>query len=107
MAPSSSSTAADGSNVSSPVARAASCSPISFSTGTGRLPAAVRAGRQLIQVAPLRESGYRLLMRALARQGNPAEALRVYSLLCDTLRDELGVSPSAAARSLHEELLLD
>ncbi len=30
-------------------------------------------------------------MLALAAQGNQAEALHVYSGLCDTLRDELGV----------------
>ena len=64
--------------------------------GGTELAAAVRAGRRLVELAPLRESGYRCLMLALAAQGNQAEALRVYSGLCDTLRDELGVSPSAA-----------
>ncbi|HEV3134690.1 MAG TPA: BTAD domain-containing putative transcriptional regulator [Acidimicrobiia bacterium] len=74
--------------------------------GGTELAAAVRAGRRLVELAPLRESGYRCLMLALAAQGNPAEALRVYSGLCDTLRDELGVSPSADTRSVYEQLVV-
>ena len=74
--------------------------------GGTELAAAVRAGRRLVELAPLRESGYRCLMLALAAQGNQAEALRVYSGLCDTLRDELGVSPSADTRSVYEQLVV-
>ena len=74
--------------------------------GDTELPAAVRAGRKLVRLAPLRESGYQVLMRALAGQGNSAQALRVYSDLCDVLRDELGVSPSAASQGVYESLLL-
>jgi DNA-binding SARP family transcriptional activator len=69
------------------------------------LAGAVRAGRQLIRLAPLRESGYRYLMQALAAQDNLAEALHVYGQLCDCLRDQLGVSPSPATRELHRRLL--
>jgi DNA-binding SARP family transcriptional activator len=67
--------------------------------------AAVRAGRQLIRLAPLRESGHRYLMEALAAQGNVAEALRVYGELCDYLAEQLGVSPSPATREVYEQLL--
>ncbi len=77
----------------------------SLGIGGTELAAATRAGRQLVRLAPLRESGYRYLMQALAAQGNGAEALRVYSSLCTTLLAELGVSPSAATRSTYEELL--
>jgi DNA-binding SARP family transcriptional activator len=73
--------------------------------GTTELAAAVRAGRQLTQLAPLRESGYRYLMRALAAEGNLAEALGVYGQLSECLRDQLGVSPSPATRELYERLL--
>ena len=73
--------------------------------GGTELAAAVRAGHQLTRLAPLRESGYRYLMRALAAQGNVAEALSVYGQLCECLRDQLGVSPSPATRQLHERLL--
>jgi DNA-binding SARP family transcriptional activator len=67
--------------------------------------AAVRAARQLTRLAPLRESGYRYLMRALAAQDNLAEALEVYGQLSECLRDQLGVSPSPATRELYEQLL--
>ena len=73
--------------------------------GGTELAGAERAGRQLIQLAPLRESGYRYLMQALTAQDNLAEALAVYQRLCDTLRDQLGVSPSPATRDLYQHLL--
>ena len=75
--------------------------------GLGRteLAAAVRAGRQLTRLAPLRESGYRYLMQALAAQDNLAEALGVYAELSDRLRDQLGVAPSPATRQLYQQLL--
>jgi DNA-binding SARP family transcriptional activator len=74
-------------------------------TGGTELPAAVRAGRKLVRLVPLRETGYQVLMRALADQGNVAEALVVYSSLCTVLRDELGVNPSGPTRALHRQLL--
>ncbi len=65
----------------------------------------MRAGRQLTRLAPLRESGYRYLMQALAAQHNLAEALEVYAQLSDCLRDQLGVLPGPATRQLYEQLL--
>ncbi len=76
-----------------------------LSLGGTELAAAVRAGQQLTRLAPLRESGYRYLMRALAAQDNVAEALGVYGQLSDCLRDQLGVSPSPATRELYGQLL--
>jgi DNA-binding SARP family transcriptional activator len=66
---------------------------------------AVRAARQLTRLAPLRESGYRYLMQALAAEGNLAEALHVYGQLSECLREQLGVSPGPATRELYERLL--
>jgi DNA-binding SARP family transcriptional activator/class 3 adenylate cyclase len=63
--------------------------------------------RALIAAAPLRESGYRFLMAALAARGNVAEALAVYENLRALLREELGASPGAAVQALHERLLRD
>jgi len=77
----------------------------SLGTGGTELPAAVRAGRQLVRLDPLGESGYQILMRALISQGNSAAALRVYADLCDVLRDELGVSPSAPLQAVYHSLL--
>jgi DNA-binding SARP family transcriptional activator len=73
--------------------------------GGTELAAAVRASRQLIHLAPLRECGYRYLMQALAAQGNLAEALDVHGQLSECLREQLGVSPSPATRALYEQLL--
>jgi DNA-binding SARP family transcriptional activator len=74
--------------------------------GGTELPAAVRAGRQIVGLAPLRESGHQVLMRALASQGNVAEGLQVHARLCKVLRDELGVSPCAATQAVYQDLLL-
>lgn len=61
--------------------------------------------RRLIGLAPYRESGYCLLMEALRREGNVAEAMRAYEELRQRLRDELGTAPSPAVQRLHAELL--
>ena len=62
-------------------------------------------GGELVARAPYRESGYRLLMEALAARGNTAEALLVYDGLRTRLRDELGAAPSADTQALHRRLL--
>lgn len=74
--------------------------------GGTELPAAERAARQLIRLLPLRETGYQVLMRTLAGRGNVAEALRVYSDLCDLLRDQLGISPCPASQAVYDDLVL-
>lgn len=73
--------------------------------GGTELAAAVRVARRLIELEPYRESGHRLLMDALDRQGNTAEALLVYDALRCRLRDDLGVTPSPATQDLHRRLL--
>jgi SARP family transcriptional regulator, regulator of embCAB operon len=67
--------------------------------------AAVRAGRDLVRNAPLRESGHRLLIEALDASGNRAEALLAYESLRLRLREDLGISPGADLRDLHARLL--
>jgi SARP family transcriptional regulator, regulator of embCAB operon len=74
-------------------------------TGGTELPAAVRAGRKLVRLVPLRETGYQVLMRALADQGNVAEALVVYTDLCVVLRDELWIYPSSSTQAIYQKLL--
>jgi DNA-binding SARP family transcriptional activator len=73
--------------------------------GGGELPIAEKAARELVALAPYRERGYAVLMRALAARGNTAEALRAYETLRATLRDELGASPGPELRALQAELL--
>jgi SARP family transcriptional regulator, regulator of embCAB operon len=76
-----------------------------FGTGGTELPGAIRTGRLLIRLVPLRESGYQVLMQALACQGNIGEALSVYASLREVLRNELGVSPSPKTQAVYEQLL--
>jgi SARP family transcriptional regulator, regulator of embCAB operon len=53
------------------------------------------------------ETGYGLLMRALAARGHVPEALRVYERARTVLRDELGIPPGPAIARLHKHLLED
>jgi DNA-binding SARP family transcriptional activator len=73
--------------------------------GGPTLPQAEDCGRQLIELAPYRETGYRILMEALEQRSNNAEALLVYDRLRVLLRDELGVAPSPAVQSVYRRLL--
>jgi DNA-binding SARP family transcriptional activator len=73
--------------------------------GGTELPAAERAARTLVNRAPLRETGYALLMDALAVQGNVAEAMRVYDRARTTLDQELGITPGRAIQDAHARLL--
>ncbi len=69
------------------------------------LAQAEECGHRLIQLAPYRETGHRILMEALERRGNVAEALRAYDRLRVLLREELGVAPSPAVQSVYRRLL--
>ena len=77
----------------------------SLGLGAPELAVAERTGRQLIELSPYRESGYAVLMEALERQGNIAEALRVYERLRMLLRDDLGAAPGPIVQRVHERLL--
>jgi DNA-binding SARP family transcriptional activator len=79
----------------------------SLGVGGTELAAAERTSLELIERAPFRENGYRLLMEAKAARGNVAEALHVYERLRVLLRDELGVAPSPAVQAVHRRLLLE
>jgi DNA-binding SARP family transcriptional activator len=69
------------------------------------LAGAERTARRLVEREPYRESGHRILMRALAAGGNVADALRAYDRLASLLRDELGVDPGPQTKDVHRELL--
>jgi pentatricopeptide repeat protein len=77
----------------------------SLRIGGPELPQAAKSARRLIELAPFRETGHRILMEALAHAGNVAEALRVYDQLRVMLREELGVPPSSAVQDVHRRLL--
>lgn len=65
---------------------------------------ALAASVEAAGLAPLRESSWRLQMRAHAAAGNNAEALRTYRECAALLHRELGVAPAAETRELHAEL---
>jgi SARP family transcriptional regulator, regulator of embCAB operon len=73
--------------------------------GGAELPGSTRSARELVELAPLRETGHLLLMQALAAQGNVAEAITVYERLRVLLREELGVDPSQPVRDAYAGLL--
>src|SRR3954467_11806966 len=73
--------------------------------GGTEIAGAERAARRLLEHNPLRETGYRLLMQALAARGNVAEALDVYERARTVLREELGIPPGPAIHEVHATLL--
>jgi DNA-binding SARP family transcriptional activator len=73
--------------------------------GRTQLASVERAAQSLIEAEPYRESGYVLLMEALAAEGNIAEGLRVFERLRVLLRDELGTMPSPETIAAHERML--
>ena len=73
--------------------------------GGTELAGAERAARRLLEHNPLRETGYSMLMQALAARGQVPEALRVYERARTVLRDELGIPPGPAIARLHTRLL--
>jgi DNA-binding SARP family transcriptional activator len=66
---------------------------------------AARDAELAIGLDSLHEPSYRLLMRALARGGNRASALRTYERLRTTLVEELGVDPSRETEQVYVEIL--
>jgi SARP family transcriptional regulator, regulator of embCAB operon len=73
--------------------------------GGSALPQAEECARRLIELAPYRETGHLILMEALERRGNVAEALLAYDRLRVLLRDELGITPSPEVDALYRRLL--
>ena len=74
--------------------------------GGPALAQAEERARMLTELAPYRETGHRILIEALERRGNVAEALRSYERLRVLLREELGIAPSPAIQAVHRRLLL-
>ena len=66
---------------------------------------AIEAAREVVHLEAYRETGYQLLMRALAAGGNTADALRAYERCRQVLREKLGIEPSAQTRAVFEQLV--
>ncbi len=65
---------------------------------------AADAYRQAIAKDNYLEVAHRELMRCLARQGEPGQALRHYKELVKLLRDEMGAPPAPETKALYEKL---
>jgi DNA-binding SARP family transcriptional activator/tetratricopeptide (TPR) repeat protein len=61
--------------------------------------------RRLVSEHPFRERLWELLMLALYRLGQPADALAAYQRARRTLRVELGIEPSASLQRLQRQIL--
>lgn len=75
--------------------------------GGPALAQAEERARILTELAPYRETGHHVLIEALARRGNVAEALRAYERLRVLLREELGIAPNPTLQAVHRRLLLE
>ena len=73
--------------------------------GGAALAQAEERARMLTELAPYRETGHLILLEALERRGNVAEALRAYDRLRVLLREELGIAPSPTVQAVHRRLL--
>jgi DNA-binding SARP family transcriptional activator len=71
---------------------------------SGRPQEAQRIARELLTLDPLRESGYRLLMRVLAAEGNGAQAVRVMDECRRVLQREGGLEPSPETERVFREV---
>lgn len=73
--------------------------------GDGELHEAEAAARRAIEVSPFRESARVALLEVLRQRGNTAEALVAFEEFRTFLREELGSTPGAELRAIHEQLL--
>jgi predicted ATPase/DNA-binding SARP family transcriptional activator len=67
-------------------------------------PALHKCAARLVQLEPYDEPAHCQLMRALARDGRPGEALAHYDALVKTLGDELDAEPSVETRLLAQRI---
>lgn len=70
----------------------------------GRCGEAVERAHRVLTADPIREAAYRLLMRAHARQGNRAMAVRDLARCSEVLRRELGEEPMPETRELAKRI---
>lgn len=70
----------------------------------GNASLAEREAELLVALAPLRESGHRLLMRALVAGGNGGQAIVAFERCRMLLREQVGVAPSPETVRLYQQL---
>ena len=71
----------------------------------GQLATAIQGAELVLGLDELRESSWRILMRAHAAAGNTGTALRCYERCRRALDEQLGAIPSPSTRAAHRELI--
>jgi DNA-binding SARP family transcriptional activator/tetratricopeptide (TPR) repeat protein len=71
----------------------------------GRFDLALRHARRRVEVEPLEEAGYRLVMTLEAESGDRAAALRTFHRCASVLERELGATPSPETVAVHDGLV--
>jgi DNA-binding SARP family transcriptional activator len=71
----------------------------------GNVALAEREAERLVALAPLRESGHRLLMQSLVAGGNRGQALLAYRHCQRLLREQVGIGPSGEMEQLYQEIV--
>ena len=84
-------------------ALASTLPPVPWTTAAGG--EVLGDAERLLQLDPLREGSYRLLMRLLAARGDRAAAVRVFHRCSEVLSRELDVRPSAETEAAYRDLL--
>lgn len=69
-----------------------------------KLTNAAKYADEILQVDPFREDAHRLLMRIFASQGKRAKVIEHFENLTNTLKKELGVSPSPETKKIFQNL---
>ena len=69
------------------------------------LDEAIRRGRHLLEVDPLREDVHRELMACLLKRGQRAHALRQFETCRASLRDELAIAPMPETIALYRRVV--
>ena len=71
----------------------------------GQVDLALRHARRRVEVEPLEEAGYRLVMTLEAESGDRAAALRTFHRCSSVLDRELGATPSPETLAVHDGLV--
>lgn len=70
----------------------------------GNAALAEREAERLVALAPLRETGHRLLMQALVAGGNRGEAVVAYDRCRRLLGDQVGIAPSPETEAVYRRI---
>ncbi len=77
---------------------------IEFSRKHQNYPDAIRFGKRLLQIDPLRESSHRVLMESFYLSGDRAAALQQFEQCRQLLRDELDAEPMPETVALYRQI---